>query len=657
MSYFSEQNIGKISFLGSAFLVVALSCTLAGLHVVSHYQELKSDIQFMEEIFIKQQKDQLRTSVNEQIARIDVRQAAVVTEYKNVLKRRTYNILNLMESLHGQYKETKTREELETLLLNAVRPFRFRSGEGYVFIRSMEGVLQLYPPDPTLEGHTADYRSTPNRKKVIEGLTRIVREQREGFYEYQWPKPGGSKEELYQKISFVSYFEPFDWYVGMGSYLDSFQKQAQQNILDILNMSSAPSERNYYFVYGIHDFHGGDDFATMLLNPNRPDLVGKMISDSYRDVKGTAFRKEMLKGLRENGEAFVEYWYKKPGTEKISRKLSYFKRCSEWNWVLARGIYFDDLEKAIDWRKELLSKKMKQDLPSFFLLFIVALSCAIILAGLFSRGIKVLFQKYKEEQQSLQGELEQSRDKLEQRVQSRSAELEKTHSQLLHAEKLGAIGSFSATIAHEFNNPLTGVMNVLSRLRRKLKLKENDQQLVDMALNECKRIQKMIQDLQSFNRPSSGLKSLFDLQETIESILLLCKKELAQNHITVETHFCPVSITVEAIEDQIKQVFLNLIKNAMDAMPVKGGELTITMKEEGDVVTVAIQDNGSGITAEHRKKIFEPFFTTKTAVKGTGLGLSTSYGIIKSHGGDIAVHSEPGKGTMFILSLPFDKNS
>ena len=93
----------------------------------------------------------------------------------------------------------------------------------------------------------------------------------------------------------------------------------------------------------------------MLVNPSRPDLVGKTLSDSYADITGHPFRKEMLKGLREKGEAYVEYQYKKPGTEKISRKLSYFKLYPKWNWVLARGVYFDDLEDSIALKKKLLA--------------------------------------------------------------------------------------------------------------------------------------------------------------------------------------------------------------------------------------------------------------------------------------------------------------
>ncbi len=249
-------------------------------------------------------------------------------------------------------------------------------------------------------------------------------------------------------------------------------------------------------------------------------------------------------------------------------------------------------------------------------------------------------------------ELQESNDSLEQRVEERTASLEKTYEQLRHAEKLAAIGQFSASIAHEINNPLTGVSNVLARLQKKLKVEEKEALMLSMARDECGRMQRLIQDLQSFNRPSSGEKAVFDLKKTIESILRLSKKELSLRHIRVVTHFFPEPTEVRGVEDQVKQVLLNLIKNSMEALPKSGGVLTITTGQENDSVSVTIHDNGAGIKTEHLSQVFEPFFTTKTEVKGIGLGLSVSYNIIKSHGGELRVESDPDKGTTFTLTLP-----
>jgi len=225
--------------------------------------------------------------------------------------------------------------------------------------------------------------------------------------------------------------------------------------------------------------------------------------------------------------------------------------------------------------------------------------------------------------------------------------------QLLHAEKLSAIGKLSASIAHEINNPLFGIRNVLERLREKGELSADNREFADLAVQECDRIRDLIKDLQHFNRPTSGVMTPVNLHKTIDDILLLSKKEMETSRITVKKSYATDLGDVLAIADQIKQVLLNLTNNAIEAMP-NGGELTILSKKSGDAAAISISDTGSGISASDLNHIFEPFFTTKPAVKGTGLGLSVTYGIIKRHGGDIQVRSQPGIGTTFTITLPIE---
>ncbi len=251
--------------------------------------------------------------------------------------------------------------------------------------------------------------------------------------------------------------------------------------------------------------------------------------------------------------------------------------------------------------------------------------------------------------------LQEAHDVLEKRVEERTAELQLAHNQLLHTEKLGAIGNLSASIAHEFNNPLFGIRNVLRGIKQRTSLDEDDTELVDMALQECDRIKFLIQDLQDFNRPTSGVMAPMDVHKAIDGILLLFKNEFQQQKITVEKHYAPNLPKIQAVADQIKQVVLNLLKNGADAIPEKGGTITITTEAlEGNKVAIHVRDSGQGIKPEDVDHIFEPFFSTKSNVKGTGLGLSVSYGIIKGHQGKIGIHSEAGKGTAFSIILPVE---
>ncbi len=250
--------------------------------------------------------------------------------------------------------------------------------------------------------------------------------------------------------------------------------------------------------------------------------------------------------------------------------------------------------------------------------------------------------------------LNESHAKLEAMVNERTQELKKTYEQLLHAEKLSAIGGLSASIAHEFNNPLQGIMTVIKDVKSRASLNEEDVELVDMAIRECGRMKDLIYSLQDFNRPTSGRVAPMDIQSTVESLLLLSKKEHRTKGITIETNYAEDMPKIKAVADQIKQVVLNLLNNAVYACEAGGMIKINTEVVTKKNITIKIQNTGKGIKPSHMGKIFDPFFTTKPEIKGTGLGLSISYGIIKKHGGKIDVESEPGRSTTFTITLPIE---
>ncbi len=223
--------------------------------------------------------------------------------------------------------------------------------------------------------------------------------------------------------------------------------------------------------------------------------------------------------------------------------------------------------------------------------------------------------------------------------------------QLHHAQKMEAMGKLAASIAHEFGNPLLGIRFALRDIQQRGNVSPEDSKLLHLAENECDRMRKLIRDLQQFNRPSSGRKTDFDPHRILNEILALHHNLLTKKHIQVVLAYCRTSVLLHAVEDQIRQVFINLIINASDAMAARGGTLTLTTSVEDEEFLVAIRDTGTGIEKKHLDHIFEPFFTTKSSVEGTGLGLPVSYGIIRAHGGRIEVDSIPGN-TVFLVILP-----
>ena len=241
---------------------------------------------------------------------------------------------------------------------------------------------------------------------------------------------------------------------------------------------------------------------------------------------------------------------------------------------------------------------------------------------------------------------------LDLKVRQRTFELQEMQQLYLHSEKLAAIGKLSASIAHEFNNPLQGILSILSGVKKRAIMEAEDAELIDIAIGEGKRISYLIRSLQDFNRPSSGVVATMDVHQSLDSIILLHKNDFTQKRIVMHTDYTPHLPTISAVSDQIKQVFLNLLTNAADACLNRGGVITVSTRQEDDKVVVAIKDNGVGIRPEDIDNIYRPFYTTKSEVKGIGLGLSISYGIVKKHKGEIRIESTPGEGSTFTVVLP-----
>jgi PAS domain S-box-containing protein len=258
------------------------------------------------------------------------------------------------------------------------------------------------------------------------------------------------------------------------------------------------------------------------------------------------------------------------------------------------------------------------------------------------------------EREKAEAQLKTMNEELEQRVEQRTRELQETQSQYLHAEKLSAIGKLSASIAHEFNNPLQGVITILKGLKRRAILEEEDKELLDLAIEENERMKNLIRSLQDFSQPSAGKRVVMDVHASIDSLLLLYRSDFRRKGISTIRSYCEKLPQIKAIRDQIKQVFLNLLNNAADACLPGGGTITVMTRQEGPDIAVVIKDTGTGIAPEKLDLIFQPFYTTKSEVKGMGLGLSVCHGIIQNHHGKILVESMQGQGSTFTVLLPVD---
>ena len=399
MQYIREENIAKTSFIYAIVMVLLLTFTTGGLLIGKKFHALKNNLVSLEKELITGQRNQLVNDVSQQVERIDALRHSMGERLESQLSTKVSEVQSMADNLYNNLEGKLSAREIAEIIKEAIRPVSFYEETSYFFILSITGEAILYPTNSSIEDKNFLTDDTGMSPEVIAHLINLAKDNQHGFYHYDWVKPGDPDKKLYPKVSYVSYFKQLEWVIGTGEYYNNLDKIAKMTITTDLESSFSVKSNDYFFLYEVHNLAGGDDFATMVVNNNRPDLVGKKLSDSFTDVKGKPFRKEFLQGIRENGEAVSVYWYKKPDGSGIGRKMAYFKYYPEWKWVVAKGVYLDRLDAVILAKKEELRTKVKDDITLLCIIFLVAVVVALIVAYFYAQELQTIFTRYKRTQQ------------------------------------------------------------------------------------------------------------------------------------------------------------------------------------------------------------------------------------------------------------------
>jgi len=249
------------------------------------------------------------------------------------------------------------------------------------------------------------------------------------------------------------------------------------------------------------------------------------------------------------------------------------------------------------------------------------------------------------------GQLARAFAEMRSAIAEREARLRSAQAEMIHREKLAAMGRLVAQLSHEINNPIYNIQNCLEALERRGDPRDPNREFLLLAQDELARMASLTRRMLDHSRPLSEAASPINLNATVQRVLALAGPELAERGVRVETWLERALPSVVAHPDAIQQVLANLVTNAMDAMP-GGGTLKIATRADADAVEVSVEDTGTGIAEDQLPHIFEAFYTTKPGVRGLGLGLFVSEGIIRGHRGRISVESGPGAGSRFTVRLP-----
>lgn len=413
---------------------------------------------------------------------------------------------------------------------------------------------------------------------------------------------------------------------------------------------------NYLFVYEIINLEGGQNFAKMLINPNRPDLEGKYISDDYTDDNGKAFRKIFLKDIHETGYSFVDYVYKKPESNELRPKVSYFKLYEPWGLIIAAGAYLDEIDEEIEIAKANFKHKVKLEATSAIIIFLLFTFVANFFAVMLGRQIEKFLNSYNAQVKQKTEELELLNKTLETRVHEEIIKSREQEQLLIQKSKFIALGEMISNIAHQWRQPLSQLSALLMTLKLRHRMDKLDKPSMEVKCAEAEKIVEYmshtIDDFRNFFMPNKDKKE-FSLKESVEEVLRIIGKSITNQNITINVDI-PKDKKIFGYKSEYEQVVLNLLSNAKDAIIAshqEEGTIAIRLKVTGKMTRLSIQDNGGGITIRPIERIFEPYFTTKEQNEGTGIGLYMAKLIIeKSMKGKLEAQNKKN-GAVFTIEV------
>lgn len=461
------------------------------------------------------------------------------------------------------------------------------------------------------------------------------------------------KKTLKKEINTV--FEILKYNIKKSNLNDEEQKADAVKLLNSITFEENKS--NYFFVYEIKNMNGGDDFAKLVVNPNRPDLVGTLLSTNYEDSDGKRFREIFLKDIRETGESFTEYAYKKPDSDEAKYKLSYFKYFEKWNWVISVGIYTDDIENEIEIKRKDLQKRVKTQVAQNIILFLMFLSLAILISIVISQKIDLILKDYQNKVRKNAEELRELNQSLEEKVKEEIEKNRENEQLLVQKSKFIALGEMISNIAHQWRQPLSELSSILMFIKFKYSIGALDEKTMETKSKEADKVLEYmshtIDDFRNFFMPKKE-KEEFQLIKAVEIVMNIISSTLANYNIKISISI-DENIKITTFLNEYKQVLLNIINNAKDVLiekNINNPQIQIHATQDNNYIILYIEDNGGGILVEPKNKIFEPYFTTKEDSHGTGIGLYMSKIIVeKNMKGKLKVKNIKN-GAQFSILIP-----
>ena len=610
-----EIKLLKLIKYTPIFIVGILSIIITLLLYVEKNITLKKDLETLKTEYLEKNRLIIKNEVDKIYDYITYRKSLSEKELKEDIKNRVDEAHRLMTFIYEKYKDKETKEQITTRIKDSLRELRFNDNRGYFYIYNLNSYNIMHPLLPNLENTYVLENKDIRIQNIFKNIKKELAFNNETYAELYWQKPTDLNAE-HKKITFNRLFEPYNWYIGTGEYVDDFEEKLKNEILSYIN-SIMYSKNGYIFVV--------DKDGTYLAHINKSYIGVNRIN--LKDANGFMITQEIIKASQ-NGNGYIRYIGTiKPETKLPSEKISYVKGFEDWNWAIATGFYTDELEKQILEKEKEYKDKYIKNLINLLIISILMTLIFLFISFYISNKLQKRFYKYK---QQVLNQIKKSREK---------------DNMLAQQSKMAAMGEMLENIAHQWRQPLSSISTISTGVKLQYSFgeikKEDVIKSMDSITTTTKYLSQTIDDFRDYFNPNKEAM-YFNLKDNFNKALDLLEVQLNSKNIKVIKNLEDIHIL--GYENEFLQVIINIINNARDEFDknqVESKYIFIDIKKEKDFVSITIKDNAGGIDNEIINKVFEPYFTTKFKSQGTGIGLYMTKEIIEKHmNGKIFVFNE-----------------
>ncbi len=381
-----KSSFIKLIQLWGVIFLIAVGGSIVALDIISSYRDFNSSVDKMREDYISNQKQIIKREVNYVVDMINHEKTQSDELTKSKVKARVYEAYSIAQNIYHQ-NIAKNKDEIQQMILDALRPIRFEQGNGYYFISRSDGVAILFPSNPEMEGTNLLELQDTHGQYVIKDEIQIAEESGEGFYQYHCTKPDEERKE-FQKISFIKQFEPFNWFIGTGLYVDDVEEQIKADLL-LRSSKVRFGKEGYIFINRLN----GDALVSNGKLLSGTKKLWEVFNKNPEKMK-SIFKKEYNAAIKPEGDYIYYSFIKLTDPNKDSPKASFIYGITEWKWIVGAGVYLDDVEADIAVMYKQLNDQIKMKTLYFILIIIGIAVLYLFLFQWLTRRLKKDFNMF-----------------------------------------------------------------------------------------------------------------------------------------------------------------------------------------------------------------------------------------------------------------------